>query len=71
MHFSMYTHIDCSIIKADRLKMWAATPNRMAGSDEEVKCKRSMDCKCPECLAASAAFSIDDLKAFSSTISYG
>lgn len=34
-------------------------------------CKRSMDCTCPECAAASAAFSIEDLKQFSSTIDYG
>lgn len=29
-----------------------------------------MDCTCPECAAASAAFTVDDLKQFSSTIDY-
>lgn len=30
-----------------------------------------MDCTCPECAAAAAAFSVEDLKQFSSTIDYG
>lgn len=34
-------------------------------------CKRNMDCKCPECLAASAAFSVDDLRSITSNIRYG
>lgn len=34
-------------------------------------CKRTMDCKCPECAAAAAAFSVDDLRAIKSNISYG
>ncbi|CAM9401832.1 unnamed protein product, partial [Discosporangium mesarthrocarpum] len=33
-------------------------------------CKRSSDCTCPECAAASAAFSVDELKAFSSVTDY-
>ena len=36
-----------------------------------MACKRSMDCTCPECVAAAAAFSVEDLKQFSSTIDYG
>jgi hypothetical protein len=38
-------------------------------ADEE--CKRTMTCKCKECVAANAAFSVDDLKQFSSKIDYG
>lgn len=34
-------------------------------------CKRTMDCKCRECVAAAAAFSVDDLRAIKSNISYG
>lgn len=34
-------------------------------------CKRTMDCKCPECVAAAAAFSVDDLRAIKSNITYG
>jgi len=30
-----------------------------------------MDCKCPECVAAAAAFSVNDLRAIKSNITYG
>lgn len=36
-----------------------------------MACKRSMDCTCPQCAAASAEFSVEDLKQFSSAIDYG
>lgn len=36
-----------------------------------MDCKRSMDCTCPQCAAASAEFSVEDLKKFSSSIDYG
>ncbi|CAM9413692.1 unnamed protein product [Ectocarpus fasciculatus] len=36
-----------------------------------MECKRSMDCTCPQCAAASAQFSVEDLKQFSSAIDYG
>lgn len=36
-----------------------------------MACRRSIDCTCAECAAANAAFSIDDLKQFSSKIDYG
>jgi len=35
-----------------------------------MTCKRSMDCTCPQCAAASAEFSVEDLKQFSSSIKY-
>lgn len=38
---------------------------------DTMACKRSMDCTCPQCAAASAEFSSEDLKQFSSTIDYG
>ncbi|CAM9903323.1 unnamed protein product [Scytosiphon promiscuus] len=36
-----------------------------------MACKRSMDCTCAQCAAASAEFSVEDLKQFSSAIDYG
>lgn len=35
-----------------------------------MACKRSMDCTCPQCAAAAAEFSVEDLKQFSSSINY-
>lgn len=35
-----------------------------------MACKRSMDCTCAQCAAASAEFSVEDLKQFSSSIKY-
>ncbi|CAN0417762.1 unnamed protein product, partial [Phaeothamnion confervicola] len=33
-------------------------------------CKRSADCTCADCVASSAAFSVDDLKKITSSIAY-
>lgn len=35
-----------------------------------MDCKRTLSCTCPQCAAASAAFTVDDLKKFSSKIDY-
>lgn len=43
----------------------------MAGSDEGMPCQRNAKCKCPDCLASSASFSLSELKAITSTINYG
>lgn len=51
--------------------IWQVTLATMAGSDEGVKCSRNATCRCPDCLASSASFSLADLKAITSTINYG
>jgi hypothetical protein len=43
----------------------------MAGSDEGVVCQRNAKCRCRDCISSATEFSINDLKAFSSTINYG